>query len=1436
MADPVEEYRKAIAIIQQRALEAFEKGHMDEWERLDREGKTLQSWVEGGQQGPCPVDLAAFGIEVGGWTEEIEIAPSTSGIIPEEKGGNGGEEAPEQKALWTELTKAQEALESGRLREASTLAMRIAELTKDPALREAAENISTRARAELALQINESLEAGDRERRSGNQEAARRHYQRALELEPENEHARRALLELQGVDTLRRLKARLRERRNLEKLGEAIYEAEALSAEGKLPKDLESELKTARQYYDEMRTRHGGITTAARFGALEAAYQAREDLRRELAAGHETIWDAATNTFVNIEDYVRDVDRVLKEKSEETAQYELSIVSRSLPAYPEIAKNRLEGALGLPFHESEKRKLQEKLNEVEGYLQKKKTAENLIAQARTLSDPFAELRLLLEAKAAFPYLEGLEGIIENTRVEALNLLKIKVEELFEMAESELWRETQEGYESALRKLGQAQEVIGKWPEQERPPALENLARELSERRARVRKEYEDFQEYSKRAQFIREAVRDPDRRQQAKAMFAELQNSDLARFSDFDRLHSEMDQYAGVGELLAQARSSRERGNWKRVYELTRKILENGQAGALGDEVRILEREALDELEIMRLRQHLQYREIAEANTILSRLLKQASPERRAVLEQRLRDAQELIDAAIVADREVGPIFRNALSEIGLSPSDPYVKVYLHHELDWSAPADSIAGVQEGELKALLESPHQKTIQMAFDAARERLLAHLETIDPKRRVYALHVFRYIQGEGAAKDLDGIALPPFTVSLRTSDADRMVRLIRSSLRKDVLSSIRQAYEKRQTQPPDDESIERLSHYARLLRDAGLLEGEEERRAARWLQIERTMRMAKRYETLGLEGLEEVLRILTDLDADLPGDEGIRSELVRVQKRMEALQNVREKVQEALNSYRYREVIYLLMEEIRQEDSPYLRAELNKILSQIRRDLLVKAQELRKNDLSSIGRAALILLQLEELEEQAGVPLEERQSRKEMDALAEYLRLRFPSSISMNELIRVYQILQEAEVLQLREGGLPRSEGKWMRAVRDHDFNELRRYLEQIQEVNFPLEELTDYVYFDEKLKQWQNAAETLRNDIDKVTKLFVEEAYEEVVKLLQMNRAFRSYGRGGAGRSLSPEEYQQIREALSDRLRVSDIYDQKELVGWDEVQKVAEKRSEEQKQWDKWDQEVRSLCDRAAELWERLNDVVENSPLVERQRVLEDLVMVLMEGLKFLAQLGPLENEKILPPKSHRSKKIRENAQRMLGVFEEQFPTALEELRELVRKIYTDGAFPAFYEFQVAAQQAAQGNCVLLEQLVKRANTIGPGTGLLSSAHFQTAVDQARRGNSQPLQQILSALRRLSLLLPEIPYVLDENVSPDQIQNLQVDLYRVFSECVTRAKQKEFEPLECFFKYLEEIRRTYQLEEQVFLRQYTTLLNKCVSSSPQRRGWRLWFGG
>lgn len=1436
MADPVEEYRKAIAIIQQRALEAFEKGNMDEWERLDREGKALQSWVEGGQQGPCPVDLAAFGIEVGGWTEEREIAPSTSGITPEEKGGNGGEEAPEQKALWTELTKAQEALESGRLREASTLAMRIAELTKDPALREAAESISARARAELALQINESLEAGDRERRTGNQEAARRHYQRALELEPENEHARRALLELQGVvDTLRRLKARLRERRNLEKLGEAIYEAEALSAEGKLPKDLESELKTARQYYDEMRTRHGGITTAARFGALEAAYQAREDLRRELAAGHETIWDAATNTFVNIEDYVRDVDRVLKEKSEETAQYELSIVSRSLPAYPEIAKNRLEVALGLPFHESEKRKLQEKLNEVEGYLQKKKTAENLIAQARTLSDPFAELRLLLEAKAVFPYLEGLEGIIESTRVVALNRLRIEVEELFEMAEIELRRETQEGYESALRKLGQAQEVIGKWPEQERPPALENLARELSERRTRVRKEYEDFQEYSKRAQSIREAVRDPDRRQQAKAMFAELQNSDLVRFSDFYRLRSEMDQYAEVGELLAQARSSRERGDWERVYELTRKILESGHAGALKDEVRILEREALDELEIVRLRQHLQHREIAEANTILSRLLKQASPERKAVLEQRLRDAQELIDAAIVADREVGPIFRNALSEIGLSPSDPYVKIYLHHELDWSAPADSIAGVQKGELKALLKSPHQKTIQEAFDAARERLLAHLETIDPERRVRALHVFRYIQGEGAAKDLDGIALPPFTVSLRTSDADRMARLIRSSLRKDVLSSIRQAYEKRQTQPPDDESIERLSHYARLLRDAGLLEGEEERRAARWLQIERTKRMAKRYETLGKWG--EALRIWEDLDADLPGDESIRSELVRVREKMEALQNVREQIQEALNSYRYREAIYLLMEEIRKEDSPYLRAELNEILSQIRRDLLVKAQELRKNDLSSIGRATLILLQLKELEEQADVPLEERQSRKEMDALAEYLRLRFPSSISLNELIRVYQILQEAEVLQLREGGLPRSDGKWMRAVRDHDFHELRSYLDQIQEINFHLEELADYVYFREKLEQWQNAAETLHNDIQKVTELFEKEAYEEVVKLLQMNRAFRSYGRGGAGRSLSPEEYQQIREALSDRLRVLDVYDQKELVGWDEVQKVAEKRIEEQEQWDKWEQEVRSLRERAGELWERLEDVVEISPLVERQRVLEDLVMVLMEGLKFLAQLGPLENGKILPPKSRRSKEIRKNAQGMLSVFEQQFPKALEELRELVGKIYADGAFPAFYEFQVAAQQAARGNCVLLEQLVKRANTIGPGTGLLSSAHFQTAVDQARKGNSQPLQQILSALKMLSFALPEIPYALDENVSPNQIQNLlQVDLYRVFSECVTRAMRKEFEPLECFFKYLEEIRRTYQPEEQVFLRQYTTLLEECVSSSPRRRGWRPWFGG
>ncbi|MBL0344132.1 hypothetical protein [Candidatus Villigracilis affinis] len=184
-----------------------------------------------------------------------------------------------------------------------------------------------------------------------------------LGLDPENERAKSAIRQIESdasagklsAQKISELKSGLRDVKNIKRLGVAVYEAEALYAEGKLTEELFALLEEGRAKYDQIRTAMGDETTMMRFGDLSARKAARDRIASRLGQDEKFIFDVTTNEDKPAFDLLREADKLLEQQSADTAQYELDVINGLLPAHPAGARMRLESALNKPFHDHHKR-------------------------------------------------------------------------------------------------------------------------------------------------------------------------------------------------------------------------------------------------------------------------------------------------------------------------------------------------------------------------------------------------------------------------------------------------------------------------------------------------------------------------------------------------------------------------------------------------------------------------------------------------------------------------------------------------------------------------------------------------------------------------------------------------------------------------------------------------------------------------------------------------------------------------------------------------------------------------------------------------------------------------------------------------------------------------------------------------------------------------
>jgi len=360
-------YQDVVIKLREMADEEHDQNlNYDRAESLRREANQLENWIKGGQHGECPLDISQYGFDVepketisepkdsppspepGSVPEtkkdtksvkEVEAEPELEAVVEvvinetlvDEKDDQVDgvvvteeQEAsvvtPEQAGLRKQLSHARKHLQAGELRQAVALA-RTTETHATDELQAEIKLFMAEALPKLDAALSEALSDGDAARKAEDLDASRKHYDVALEFDPENSHALEALRQLDSPEILdsnelpenkvKEFRAGLSDRKDIKRLGRFVYNAEALFAEGQLPDNLIQLLEKARSDYDELRVNHGEETTMMRFGNLDARKEARDRISDRVAKGEKFIFDVTTNTEQDAFSLLREADASL---------------------------------------------------------------------------------------------------------------------------------------------------------------------------------------------------------------------------------------------------------------------------------------------------------------------------------------------------------------------------------------------------------------------------------------------------------------------------------------------------------------------------------------------------------------------------------------------------------------------------------------------------------------------------------------------------------------------------------------------------------------------------------------------------------------------------------------------------------------------------------------------------------------------------------------------------------------------------------------------------------------------------------------------------------------------------------------------------------------------------------------------------------------------
>ena len=414
---------KAVLAYLGELVEQSQVGNPMQASAYKKAAKDINKWMDSGMPGDCPVNLEPFGIQV---HKTGKSALKTSSVVPD-------------------------------FNDVVAETIYVVPETSD---------------------VKGLLQRADEMREAENYSGAAELYRAALQIAPDNKHAKDALADCEKATVtfnLNQLKRLLKEKDDFNLLERGIKAARKLEDGEKLPADLKILLDAAEQRLEEKRRKDGQITTRMHLDDLTELKKVVAELTESIQSEVQ-FWDKPTSQWIPMSQALAEAIARYDEASGTIYQHLVTKYEPWKIDSPTRAVKELIEHLKKPFTPQHLSRLEELLRQCRDNAEKSRKADAKETEARALQEtsPVKALRLWYEAIFLWPHEEMRPASVENARRLALSACKLDIEKLLRHAKDDAIAAN-----DRLQALDLVEQIVADWPRDPRDEQTAHTPVELS---------------------------------------------------------------------------------------------------------------------------------------------------------------------------------------------------------------------------------------------------------------------------------------------------------------------------------------------------------------------------------------------------------------------------------------------------------------------------------------------------------------------------------------------------------------------------------------------------------------------------------------------------------------------------------------------------------------------------------------------------------------------------------------------------------------------------------------------------------------------------------------------------------------------------------------------------------------------------------------------
>ena len=414
---------KAVLAYLGELVEQSQVGNPMQASAYKKAAKDINKWMDSGMPGDCPVNLEPFGIQV---HKTGKSALKTSSVVPD-------------------------------FNDVVAETIYVVPETSD---------------------VKGLLQRADEMREAENYSGAAELYRAALQIAPDNKHAKDALADCEEATltvNLNQLKRQLKERDDFNLLVRSIKAARKLEDGEKLPADLKILLDAAEQRLEEKRRKDGQITTRMHLDDLTELKKVVAELTESIQSEVQ-FWDDVRAQGIPRSQALAEAIARYDEASGTIYQHLVTKYEPWKIDSPTRAVKELIEHLKKPFTPQHLSRLEELLRQCRDSAEKKSKADAKETEARALQEtsPVKALRLWYEAIFLWPHDQIRPASVKNARQLALSACKLDIEKLLRHAKDDAIAAN-----DRLQALDLVEQIVADWPRDPRDEQTAHTPVELS---------------------------------------------------------------------------------------------------------------------------------------------------------------------------------------------------------------------------------------------------------------------------------------------------------------------------------------------------------------------------------------------------------------------------------------------------------------------------------------------------------------------------------------------------------------------------------------------------------------------------------------------------------------------------------------------------------------------------------------------------------------------------------------------------------------------------------------------------------------------------------------------------------------------------------------------------------------------------------------------